>query len=281
MSVEAPTALEIVEAEAKAQRCDIQDVGHDDTVGITLHQLARAGSRHIFICRAQKKTFFDAGTSDSKNDALGIPYRKTPAETSLQNGRETPNKQTMAVTAFSLARRGVRVRIDTTSLGTHGLGGLSEFNDACKGDIEIIDRAGLILPFEFGGHPGFLEDVMDAVRSRAVLTPKFGRKVSGDPIRADRIPCGDATSGLRAAGTPENFNRYKLPVGYVWRQSNAKSDSEFAVEIEIPKPFLFTVNAPAFAFASAETYADIDVVEVDFTLRAIGRAYSPVGINAG
>lgn len=284
MSAEFPTAREILEAEAKAQRRDVQDIAHDDTIGVTMKRLFRLGSKHLFLVPKQTKIFFDQGTSQSQNDDLGIPYVKTAAETSLGQGRKTPNKQAMAIEAISLVRRGVRVLADSTSFGTIGaLAGIPEFVAFRRGEIELIDRAGLILPFEMGGHPGFLEDVLDTIRSRAVLTPLFGRKVQGDPIRADRVPCGDASTGLRAAGSPENFNKYKLPIGIIWRPENASADSEFAFELDIPKPFLVAVNAPAVAFntGTEPSYVDIETCMVDLTLRVIGRAMAPTSGNAG
>jgi hypothetical protein len=285
MSQDNPTAEEIIESEAKGQRRETQHIAHDDTVGIAIRRVFRLGSKHLFYVPEQTKIFFGQGTSENGNDDLGVPYRKTAAETSLSKGKETPNKQAMAITGLSLSRRGVRAKIDQASLGTvGGLLTVTDFTKVLTGDMELIDRAGLILPFELGGHPGFLEDVLDAIRSRAVLIPKFGTKVEGDPIRADRVPCGDATSGLRAAGMPENFNRYKLPIGFLWRPSNASADSEFTVKLVIPKPFFVTVNAPECAFntdAENPAYADVDTAMIDFTLRAHGKAIAPVSGNAG
>ena len=284
MSADNPNATEIVEAAAKNARRDVQDIAHDDTIGITLTQLFQVGSRAIYLCKAQKRTFFEQGSKDSANDDLGVPYVKTEAETSITKGRQTPNKQAMAITGISLARRGVRVVLNYQTLGTIGdLANIPEFIAFRSGNMEMIDRSGAFLPFELGGHPGFLEDVLDTIRSRAVIVPKFGSKVSGDPIRADRIPCGDASSGLRAAGSPETFNRLKLPIGYLWQPDNANADSEFAMEMSIPKPFLIAANMPACGFNTAEiaAYPQVLVAQVDFTLRVHGRAVAPTSGNAG
>lgn len=285
MSADNPTALEIIEAEAKGLRRDVQDIAHDDTIGVLLTLLYKLDGKSIYVCDVQDHTFFDQGSKDGGSDDLGIPYVKTAAETSIRKGRETPNKQSMAITALSLSRRGARATFSAPSLGTveTTLGLLPQFQAFVAGQMEMIDRAGLVLPFEIGGHPGFLEDVFDSIRSRAVITPKFGEKVSGDPIRADRIPCGDATSGLRAAGSPETFNRLKLPLGYIWRPDNSSADSQFGMEIKIPKAFLYAVNTPAFGFNVSGTpaYASPTKVMIDFTLRVHGRAISPTSGNAG
>lgn len=283
MSAENPNAQEIIEAQAKNKRRDVQDIAHDDTIGVLFTLIHRVGSKSLFKCDVQKQVFFDKGTKDGGNDDLGIPYIKTNAETSLEKGRNTPNKQAMAITGITLSARGVRAVIDSTTFGTLGaLATNADFIAFRKGEIEMVDRAGLVLPYEIGGHPGFLENVLDCIRPRAVLKPKFGTKVSGDPIRADRVPCGDATSGLRAAGAPETYNRLKLPIGFLWQPDNSDADSDFAMELEIPKRFLLTVNTPAVGFNTGDAaFCQVDKFMADLTLRVHGRAVAPTSGNAG
>lgn len=279
------SAEAIIMQEAAKDRVDIQHLAHDDTMGVALVlvDVDPATGRAVYECPAQKIDFFAFGTDDSFNDRLG-PYKKTAAETSLSKGRETPNKSNMAITGLSMARRGIRTKVETADLGDvrAGLANSESWKAMLRGEIEIIDRSGLFLPFEFGGHPGFLEDVLDGIRSRGVFTPKFGKKTSGDPIRADRIPCGDATSGLRAAGDPMNMNRYSLPIGYLWRASNKSQDSEFSLQLEITKAFLLTVNCPRFGLNDGDPvkYVAPPVIMVDFTTRVHGKSASPVSTNA-
>ena len=284
MSAENPSATEIIEAEAKSKRRDVQDIAHDDTIGVLFTRIHAVGSRAIYRCNVQTQTFFDKGNKDSGNDDLGVPYVKTAAETSIARGRTTPNKQAMAITGITLAARGVRVVADADTFGTLGaLAGNPDFVAFREGKMELIDRAGLVLPFELGGHPGFLENVLDCIRPRAVLLPKFGQKVSGDPIRADRVPCGDATSGLRAAGMPETFNKFKLPIGFLWQPDNSDADSEFALDLTIPKAFLLTVNTPECGFNTGENpaFPAIPNFVADLTVRVHGRAVAPTSANAG
>lgn len=280
------SAEAIIMKEAAESKVDIQHLAHDDTMGVALVlvDVDPTTGRAVYKCPEQKVDFFAFGTDDAFSDLLG-PYKKTAAETSLQKGRETPNKSNMAITGLSMARRGIRTKVLAADLGDvrAALANDATWKAMLNGETEIIDRSGLFLPFEFGGHPGFLEDPLDAIRSHAVFTPKFGKKTSGDPIRADRIPCGDATSGLRAAGDPMNMNRYSLPIGYLWRASNKSQDSDFSLQLEITKAFLITVNCPKMGLNDGDPirYVAPPIVMVDYTTRVHGKSASPVSTNAG
>ena len=281
-----PSARAYVLGQKKGTKQDVSFVGIEDTIGVLLERVARksADGRTLWRVPIQTIDGFATGTDQAESDKLGVSYKKTQAETSLLKGRETPSASAIAIEGVSLARRGVRVKIDANSpeLG-NGIDSfftpyLAEIN---SGTAEVIDRAGLMLPFELGGHPGFLEDVMNEIRSRMVFQPKIARKEKGEPIRCDRIPCGDATSGLRAAGDPLNANRFKLPTGLVWMPNGQGADADFSVQFIIPRAFYFTMNSPQFGFNDGDPvgYPNYEKALVEFTVRLHGLSLAPPSVN--
>ncbi len=96
----------------------------------------------------------------------------------------------------------------------------------------------------------------------------------------DQIPEGAAKSFLRANGSPQTSERYRIPEGYLWRR-DGQTDSEFVVRGRLLRSVLIPMSGILFptAVAGTPTGRAPAIIQLDILTRLHGLSCKPPSRN--
>jgi hypothetical protein len=195
--------------------------------------------------RAQVISFFGYGVGEQVYLGGANNVRATDAETNLAKGRSTNGAQDYVIEGIGFHNRGLRVAYtgaDLTAL--QALVNDPAVESMLVGDGAVFDPAAILVPPQ-AQSPFNLEQAMfQAVIPYCSIELLFDRKRVEKIGTIDLMPQAGAQSYLRANGSPESANRYRIPEGYLWRK-DGQPDCELEATVMLQRDIVVPINQTA------------------------------------
>lgn len=207
---------------------------------------AAPGVAYAVARKNQQVTLFQYGVGDQINlgGAAGNT-RATEAETNLGKASSTNGAQDFVIEGVGFRSRGLRVNY-ANGTGNLYAGGDDEPTDAdvvsaLHGDVAMWDPAAINMPPQFQSPFNLENGALQALLGLMSIDFLFDRKRVEKIGTVDLMPCASGESYLRANGSPEQSNMYRIPEGYLWRR-DGQPDSEFSVNLTLQRPLVIPMN---------------------------------------
>jgi hypothetical protein len=231
------------------------------------------GVAFLKFAKNQQVVFFSYGIGDQIDMGGPALERATDAETNLAKGTSTNGAQDYVIEGVGFHNRGLRVTYPTGAQ-PYSLVADAAVQSALRGGTPIYDPAAIIVPPQ-GQSPFNLENgIFQALLGQASLNFLFDQQRIEKIGTLDLLPQAGAQSYLRANGTPECSNRYRIPEGYMWRK-DGMADCELTVTVTLQHDIVIPINRIT-GYHDAEgtgTWAPTDVA-----LECVMRLYG-LGVN--
>ncbi len=203
------------------------------------------GVAYAVARKNQILTLFNYGVGDQIN--LGgtlAQTRATEADTNQGEGSRTNGAQDFIIEGVGFYARSARC-VYTAGTGNlyTGTGKPADADvlSSLAGDIPMYDPAAINMPPQaqspFNLENGMFQSLIDLISVDFLFDRKRTEKIGTVNV----MPCASAKSLLRANGTPENSNMYRIPEGYVWRRAG-QPDSEFTANLTLQRALVVPIN---------------------------------------
>lgn len=192
--------------------------------------------------RNQVISFFSYGVGQQVDLGGTVNNRATDAETNLAKGRSTNGAQDYIIEGVGFHCRGMKFLWSGADLAAlQALVADPTVEAALLGDIPVFDPAAILVPPQ-GQSPFNLEQAMfQSVIPYCSIELLFDRKRVEKIGTIDLMPQAGAQSYLRANGSPESSNRYRIPEGYLWRK-DGQPDCELEATVQLQRDVVVPVN---------------------------------------
>lgn len=203
------------------------------------------GNAYAIARKAQLISFFGYGVGEQCDLGGTTVQRATDAETNLAKGRSTNGAQDYVIEGVGFHNRGLKALWSGAALTALNLTSAdSGVRSAFIGDTPIFDPAALIVPPQ-AQSPFNLEQAMfQSVIPYCSFDLLFDRKRVEKIGTMDLMPQAGAQSYLRANGSPEASNRYRIPEGYLWRKDGLP-DCELEANLQLQRDVVIPLNGAA------------------------------------
>lgn len=198
------------------------------------------GVAFLKFAKNQQIVFFSYGIGDQV-DLGGTAFQTaSEAETNLAKGTSTNGAQDFVIEGVGFHCRGMRVVYPATGVP------YSQASDAAVqqmllGNSPVYDPAAIIMPPQ-GQSPFNLENgIFQSLLGQCSLSFLFDQQRIEKIGTLDILPQAGAQSFLRANGSPENANRYRIPEGYLWRK-DGMDDCELSVTATLRNDVVIPIN---------------------------------------
>lgn len=226
------------------------------------------GNAFAIARRAQLVSFFGYGVGEQCDLGGTAVTRATEAETNLAKGRSTNGAQDYVIEGIGFHNRGTRVLYSGASLAAvQALSADAGVLAAFTGDSAIFDPAALLVPPQAQSPFNLEQALFQSVIPYCSFDLLFDRKRVEKIGTMDLMPQAGAQSYLRANGSPESANRYKIPEGYLWRKDGLP-DCELEANLQLQRDIIIPLNGCA-------TWADpaVNIIPTTIWLEVVIRLY--------
>ena len=246
-------------------RYDVVDF--DSTSGVAF-AVARAG---------QKLQFFSYGVGQPVILG-GLQRPSTEADTNLGKARSTNGAADYVIEGAGFSHRCHRPRFPAGYF-TPALTDPSA-QAALTGQTPLFDPAALVMPPQHQSPFNLEQADFQSLLGLMSLTFQFDRKAMEPLGIVDLLPQAGAKSLLRANGSPESANRYRIPEGFIWRrQGEPGSDLVVIVDLEEDVVMPISCTTPPFGDNSGGPAIAPQAVYLDMVLRLYGPEFSVLSGN--
>lgn len=222
----------------------------------------------------QVLTLFNYGVGDQINLGGTTQVRATEADTNQGEGSRTNGAEDFVIEGVGFYARSVRVAYAAGSGNLYaGTGKPADLDvlASLTGDLPVYDPAAINVPPQvqspFNLENGMFQSLIDLISVDFLFDRKRTEKIGTVNV----MPCGSAKSMLRANGTPENSNIYRIPEGYLWRRAG-QPDSEFTANLTLQRALVVPVNGIIPYVTGAAADAVPTTIWMEVTMRLFGLA---------
>lgn len=189
----------------------------------------------------QQIVFFGYGVGDQVQlGGAGGFQTATEAETNLGKAASTNGAQDFIIEGVGFHCRGQRNQFAEGAAPVTNVTDLGVLN-ALRGNSPIYDPAAIVMPPQVQSPFNLENGIFQALLGQASVEFLFDRQRIEKIGTLDLLPQAGAQSYLRANGTPESSNRYRIPEGYLWRK-DGMSDSDLTVTITLRRDLIVPIN---------------------------------------
>ncbi len=237
---------------------------------------AAPGVAYAVARKNQVITLFQYGVGDQIFlGGNGGNTRATEAETNLGKASSTNGAQDFVIEGVGFHARSMRVAYaaDTGNLynGEEGAPTDLDVIASLNGNVPMYDPAATNMPPQFQSPYNLEQGPFQSLLPLLSVDFLFDRKRVEKIGTVDTMPCASAKSYLRANGTPEQSNVYRIPEGYLWRR-DGQPDSEFTAQLTLQRPLVVPINGIIPYVAGGATNAFPTKVWIEVTMRLFGLA---------
>lgn len=233
------------------------------------------GVAYAVARKNQVLTLFNYGVGDQVNlGGNGGNTRATEADTNQGEGSRTNGAQDFVIEGVGFYARSARVAYASGSGNLYGGTGKPTDADvlaALNGDLPMYDPAAINMPPQaqspFNLENGIFQSLIDLISVDFLFDRKRTEKIGTVNV----MPCGSAKSMLRANGSPENSNVYRIPEGYLWRRAG-QPDSEFTANLTLQRALVVPINGIIPYVAGAPVDAVPTTIWIEVSMRLFGLA---------
>ena len=235
---------------------------------------AAPGTAYAVARKNQVLTLFNYGVGDQINLGGSANTRATEADTNQGEGSRTNGAQDFVIEGVGFYARSCRVAyaagIGNRYNGT-GVPTDADVLSSLVGDIPVYDPAAINVPPQaqspFNLENGMFQALLDLISVDFLFDRKRTEKIGTVNV----MPCGSAKSMLRANGSPENSNIYRIPEGYLWRRAG-QPDSEFTANLTLNRALVVPINGIIPYVDGSGEAAVPTTIWLEVTMRLFGLA---------
>jgi len=203
------------------------------------------GNAYAVARKNQVLTLFNYGVGDQVYlGGNGGNTRATEADTNQGEGSRTNGAEDFVIEGVGFYARSCRVAYAAGSGNLYNGTGIPTDADVLSslaGDLPVYDPAAINAPPQlqspFNLENGMFQALIDLISVDFLFDRKRTEKIGTVNV----MPCGSAKSMLRANGSPENSNIYRIPEGYLWRRAG-QPDSEFTANLTLQRALVVPIN---------------------------------------
>jgi len=232
------------------------------------------GVAYAVARKNQILTLFNYGVGDQINLGGTGNTRATEADTNQGEGSRTNGAQDFVIEGVGFYCRSFRVAYAAGGGNLYGGSGVPIDTDvvaSLNGDLPVYDPAAINMPPQvqspFNLENGMFQGLIDNISVDFLFDRKRTEKIGTVNV----MPCGSAKSLLRANGTPENSNIYRIPEGYLWRRAG-QPDSEFTANLTLQRALVTPINGIIPYVTGAAADAVPTTIWMEVTMRLFGLA---------
>jgi hypothetical protein len=232
------------------------------------------GVAYAVARKNQVITLFNYGVGDQIFLGGSGNTRANEADTNQGEGSRTNGAEDFVIEGVGFYARSVRVAY---AAGTGNLyAGVGKPVDpdvlsSLSGDIPVYDPAAINVPPQaqspFNLENGMFQGLLDLISVDFLFDRKRTEKIGTVNV----MPCGSAKSYLRANGSPENSNIYRIPEGYLWRRAG-QPDSEFTANLTLQRALCVPINGIIPYVSGAAPDAVPTTIWLEVSMRLFGLA---------
>jgi len=229
------------------------------------------GVAFLVFRAGQKLTFMTYGVGDQVFLGGTNEVRATDAETNLAKGNSTNGAQDYIIEGIGFHQRGARVQYTGSSLtAISALTADRDVEASLNGDVAIYDPAAIMSPPQIMSPFNLEQGPFQALLGQSSIELLFDRKRVEKIGTLDMLPQAGAQSFLRANGSPDSDNRYRIPEGYLWRK-DGQADCELEIDVILQRTIVVPINATQLWNADPSSVAPTAVwLEVVLRLYGLG-----------
>jgi hypothetical protein len=232
------------------------------------------GSAYAVARKNQVLTLFNYGVGDQINlGGTAGNTRATEADTNQGEGSRTNGAQDFVIEGVGFYARSCRVAYAANTGNLYAGTGKpvdADVLSSLAGDLPVYDPAAINVPPQaqspFNLENGMFQSLIDLISVDFLFDRKRTEKIGTVNV----MPCGSAKSMLRANGTPENSNIYRIPEGYLWRRAG-QPDSEFSANLQLQRALVVPVNG-IIPYVVGGATAVPTTIWLEVTMRLFGLA---------
>ncbi len=233
------------------------------------------GVAYAVARKNQVLTLFNYGVGDQINlGGNGGNVRATEADTNQGEGSRTNGAEDFVIEGVGFYARSMRVAYAANTGNRYAGTGAPIDPDviaSLTGDLPVYDPAAINMPPQgqspFNLENGMFQSLIDLISVDFLFDRKRTEKIGTVNV----MPCGSAKSYLRANGSPENSNIYRIPEGYLWRRAG-QPDSEFTANLTLQRALVIPINGIVPYVTQAATDAMPTTIWMEVTMRLFGLA---------
>lgn len=218
---------------------------------VNVSEAALPGVAFAIARKNQVINFFGYGVGEQMFLGGTSNSRATEAETNMAKGSSTNGAQDYIIEGVGFSCRGMRFQYtgaDLTAL--QALVTDPAILAALDGNATIFDPGAIIVPPQAQSPYNLEQAMFQAILPYASVEFLFDRKRVEKIGTVDLMPQSGAQSYLRANGSPETDNRYKIPEGYLWRKDGLP-DCELQATLQLQRDVVVPLNQTATWGATA------------------------------
>lgn len=222
----------------------------------------------------QVLTLFNYGVGDQINLGGTSQVRATEADTNQGEGSRTNGAEDFVIEGVGFYMRSARVAYAAGTGNLYpGTGKPADLDvlASLTGDIPVYDPAAINMPPQiqspFNLENGVFQSLIDLISVDFLFDRKRTEKIGTVNV----MPCASAKSYLRANGSPENANMYRIPEGYLWRRAG-QPDSEFTANLTLQRALVVPINGIIPYVADAAADAVPTTIWIEVSMRLFGLA---------
>lgn len=236
---------------------------------------AAPGVAYAVARKNQVLTLFNYGVGDQINlGGTAGNTRATEADTNQGEGSRTNGAQDFVIEGVGFYARSCRVAYAASTGNLYAGTGKPADADvlsSLSGDLPVYDPAAINMPPQaqspFNLENGMFQSLIDLISVDFLFDRKRTEKIGTVNV----MPCGSAKSMLRANGSPENSNIYRIPEGYLWRRAG-QPDSEFTANLTLQRALVVPVNGIIPYVVGSAAAAVPTTIWLEVTMRLFGLA---------
>ena len=233
------------------------------------------GVAYAVARKNQVLTLFNYGVGDQINlGGLGGNVRATEADTNQGEGSRTNGAEDFVIEGVGFYQRSMRASFAANTGNLYAGTGKPVDADvlaSLSGDLPVYDPASINMPPQaqspFNLESGMFQSLLDLISVDFLFDRKRTEKIGTVNV----MPCASAKSYLRANGSPENSNMYRIPEGYLWRRAG-QPDSEFTANLTLNRALVVPINGIIPYVTGGAADAVPTTIWVEVTMRLFGLA---------
>lgn len=235
---------------------------------------APPGVAYAVARKNQVLTLFNYGVGDQVYLGGTGNTRATEADTNQGEGSRTNGAEDFVIEGVGFYARSCRVAYAAGGGNLYDGTGRPTDSDvlaSLAGDLPTYDPAAVNMPPQiqspFNLENGAFQSLIDLISVDFLFDRKRTEKIGTVNV----MPCASAKSMLRANGSPENSNVYRIPEGYLWRRAG-QPDSEFTANLTLQRALVIPINGIIPYVATAPAAAVPTTIWMEVTMRLFGLA---------
>jgi hypothetical protein len=235
---------------------------------------AAPGVAYAVAAANQRQTLFQYGVGDNINLGGTGQTTATEADTNLGKASSTNGAQDFIIEGVGFHARSRRVAYAAGTGNLYAGTGIptnSVVLSALAGDVGMYDPAAINMPPQsqspFNNEDGMFQALLGLISVDFLFDRKRVEKIG----TVDTMPCASAKSYLRANGSPEQSNTYRIPEGYLWRR-DGQPDSEFTVQLTLQRDMVVPINGIIPYVTGAAASAAPTTIWIETVMRLYGLA---------